>query len=532
MKDSIYDVAIVGGGATGGWTAKLLTEGGLTVALIEAGDKTTSSDFSHGDRDKITAFRPASAALLETHPIQSQCYACREPHSKWFVDDVSNPYTQVSPYSWIRMRVLGGRLLSWEGQSYRMSDLDFKAADLDGYGDNWPLSYQDLKPHYDKAESYLQVTGTQERLPYLPDGDFVVPKGTNISCRILRIPLRDGFDRTVTPARLAQMTGSWEGVDSVLSVNDGSSRGFASPWRALVDAERTGRLTLFPNTVATTITTHRGLADGVVCVNTESGKSIDLPAKRVVLCSSTLESTRLLLASDLSNSSGLLGHYLMDHIFGGGASGFVEVPRSEFLNGGTQRHRAYIPRFRNLPGNRGDVPFLRGYGFQGKCLLALPTDLKSLWKLGRSNTVRVRVTLTAFGECLARYDNCAKLNMKQDQWGMPSLSINAIWSANEISLIDDAKEQAALMLEAAGVKHVMKSKDVSTPGLSIHEIGTARMGVDPSSSVLDPFCQSHDVKNLYVFDGSCWVSSGNQNPTLTMLALAGRACDKLLRVAG
>jgi choline dehydrogenase-like flavoprotein len=531
----IFDAVVVGSGATGGWAAKQLTEAGMQVALVEAGAKTTEADFTGGASGQVTAYRPASPEVLRRHPIQANCYACREPQHKWFVDDYDNPYSQIAPYQWIRMRILGGRLLAWEGQCYRMSDLDFKAHNHDGYGNNWPISYEDLAPYYDRIEKYLGVTGVREGLGQLPDGIFEMPVGKNVTHQILRASLSANFNRTVTPARLARVTcrpGNPENVHSAPPSAGSELSTFASPWLALIDASVTGRLSLITNAVVSKVITNGKRATGVEYIDRNTNVSRELYGKVVVLCASTLESTRLLLNSGICNSSGTLGHYLMDHIFGGGASGVTEVLRSDFLDSSYQRHRVYVPRFRNVSNNTTDN-FIRGYGFQGKSVV-LPEN----GRFGRliskaSKYLRIQVILSSFCECLARQENRVELDYdKLDEWGIPTLRINTTWCSNEHLLIKDSCEQAAEMLQAAGIREVITSRHSSTPGLCIHDVGTARMGTDPRTSVLNGYCQSHDIRNLFVTDGACWVSSGCQNPTLTMLAITMRACDYLIQEFG
>jgi len=531
VRDTAYDAVIVGGGATGGWAAKLLTEGGLTVALVEAGIATKATDVNGISENRGASFGPPSQTVVSRRPIQSRCYACREPYHEWFVDDKDNPYVEVFPFSWIRMRVLGGRLLAWEGQSYRMSDLDFKAYDHDGVGENWPLSYRDLEMHYDSAEAYLGVSGVDECMAHLPAGLLEQPIGRNVTCQILKEALELEFDRVVTPARVASMAGSRRFVkESEPKASESmDARGLAPGWSAIGDACATGHLHIFLETVATRIRTVRGKAVGLSCVRRDSNEMKYIAARVVILCASTLESTRLILNSDVCSSSGVLGHYLMDHVFGGGASGTTQVSWSDFHSPGYQRHRAYIPRFRNV-GDDVQSAYKRGYGIQAKSIALASSGLWARLFQRGSGRISVRTILAAFGECLARYDNSVQLDREHlDRWGVPTLRIKAQWSDNELMLMKDAQEQSILMLKSAGVKDITANNYISTPGLAIHEVGTARMGTNPKTSVVNRFCQCHDLPNLFVMDGACWVSSGCQNPTLTMLAIAGHSCQYILK---
>jgi len=273
-KNHMFDAIVVGSGATGGWAAKQLTEGGMDVALVEAGKKTVATDFATADFTGVS--QPPLPDTLHNQPIQAKCYACRAPRDEWFVDDFANPYIQSAPFDWIRMRVLGGRLLAWEGQSYRMSDLDFKSRSHDGYGDDWPISYEDLEPYYDETETYLKVSGICEGLPQLPDGKFESPIGTNVTYSSLREPVLSDFNRIVTPARIASMT-SQQPISQAPTASDGMGHSlFASPWRALADAYATGRLTLFTDTIVRTVVLDGKKAAGVSYINRHSHQTCTL----------------------------------------------------------------------------------------------------------------------------------------------------------------------------------------------------------------------------------------------------------------
>jgi choline dehydrogenase-like flavoprotein len=525
-----FDAIVVGSGATGGWAAKQLTQAGMRVAILEAGHKTTATDFTDYQTKQDGTFSAPSAAIRSDRPIQSSCYACREPKHRWFVNDFENPYSQIKPYRWIRMRVLGGRLLAWEGQSYRMSNLDFKAASHDGYGDDWPISYEDLLPYYEEVERYIGITGKPEYLSHLPDSIFLSTTKDNLTASVIRNSVETKFGRVVTPARLAVMTRSYDSnqpshccspsEDGHLVVSH-----FSSPWNALADAAKTGRLTLITEAVASHILMKEGKAIGVAYVDRATQASREVRAKLVMLCASALESTRLLLNSNICNSSGVLGRYLMDHIWGGGAVGVVETPPTESNFDSFGRHRVYVPRFRNVKDKQTDG-FIRGYGFQGKSILDRGSRNSQNPGPRAAEEARWKIRLSSFGECLARKENFVEIDQKQlDAWGIPTLKIRADWSQNELRLWRDARVQAAEMLQAAGLKHVTLTERPSVPGVCVHEMGTARMGNSSKSSVVNKFCQAHDVPNIFVTDGACWVSSGCQNPTLTMMAITVRACD-------
>ncbi|MBV9759667.1 MAG: GMC family oxidoreductase [Acidobacteriaceae bacterium] len=523
-----FDAVVVGSGATGGWAARKLTLAGMRVALIEAGEKTKPADFAGYDIHPDDAVCGTPCDLGRERAIQASCYACRPPKHPWFVNDLENPYQQAKPFHWIRMRVLGGRLLAWERQSYRMSNLDFKAASHDGYGDNWPFSYEDLVPYYEEVERYLGITGIPEKLAYLPDSIFLPAAANNLTMELLG-NAGAKLNRVITPARLAVMTRTYESHQACYSSAPSengvlSSSHFSSPWMALTDAARTGRLTLITDAIASHIPVAKGKATGIAYVNRISRTSHELRAKIVVLCASTLESTRLLLNSKICNSSGMLGRYLMDHI-GGYAWGAAEGRRPE-PNDPHQRHRVYIPRFRNTS-EKLTNGFIRGYGFQARII----PDAQTRQSFGASATpADCTVRLSSFGECLARRENFVEIDPDRlDAWGIPVLRIRACWSGNEIRIWRDATAEAAQLLETAGLRRIGTAAQPSKPGLSIHETGTARMGDSPRSSVLNQYCQAHDVPNIFVTDGACWVSSGCQNPTLTMMAITGRACTFIIQ---
>jgi choline dehydrogenase-like flavoprotein len=537
---SEYDAVVVGSGATGGWAAKQLTEAGMTVAVLEAGPKITPKDFSEHVQPFQLKYRGNSPKILDRRPVQGLVYACRESNYEWFVDDIENPYTtdREKPFHWIRQRVLGGRSLSWGRQSYRTGDIDFKAASRDGFGENWPVSYADLVPHYETVERYIGISGQVEGLAQLPDSVFQPPMEMTCGEVLLRDAVKQKMGRTVTIGRVAILTRPLNGRQPCHYCGP-CEQGcvtfsyYSSPWTTLKAAGATGRLTLITDAVASHITMDRnsGKASGVAYIDRASRMPREVRAKVVVLCASTLESTRLLLNSapgGLANSSGALGHYLMDHIYGGGASGEMPMLKPNPWYGPPRRPNGiYVPRFRNVKETTTNG-FIRGYGYQGgsqpEFAMNAPgfgAQFKDAVRRGRWN-----IGLGVWGECLPRYENFVEIDRDRvDAWGVPVLKINMQWGDNERKLFEDAKQQGAEMLEAAGATNVRVYGQPSVPGFCIHEIGTARMGSDPKKSVVNGFCQSHDVKNIFVTDGACWVSSACQNPTLTMMAITVRACE-------
>lgn len=534
---TVYDAVVVGSGATGGWAAKQLTEAGLRVAMLEAGPKITPKDFSEHIQSWQLPYLGMSPKILRDRPIQGQVYACRESNYQWFVNDYENPYVQEKPFNWIRQRVLGGRSLSWGRQSYRHGDIDFKAASHDGYGDDWPISYEELKPHYETVERFVGISGMEENLPQLPDSIFQPPMEMTCGELALRKAVKAKFDRTVTIGRVAILTRPLNGRQPCHycgPCEQGCSTFsyYSSPFTTIAAAQKTGRLTLITDAVAARVTMRNGKAAGISFVDRNTRELREVNAKVVVLCASTLESTRLLMNSNICNNNDALGHYLMDHIYEGGASGIMPMLEGKPWAGMPRRpNGVYIPRFRNIK-QKSTNGFIRGYGYQGG---SSPGFQMNAPGFGAKYKEAVRnghwsIGAGLWGECLARKENYVTLDKNQvDAWGIPILRIHADWSDNEKKLWQDGREQAAEMLEAAGAKDVKMTGNYSVPGFCIHEVGTARMGNDPRTSVLNKHCQAHEVDNLFVTDGAAWVSSGCQNPTLTMMALTVRTCDYIVR---
>jgi choline dehydrogenase-like flavoprotein len=532
-----FDAIIVGSGATGGWAAKELTEAGMRVVLLEAGPKITPKDFSEHLQSWQLPYLGMSPKLLKDRPIQGLCYACTEYNYKWFVSDIDNPYTQAKPFHWIRQRVLGGRTNSWGRQSYRMSDLDFKAASHDGYGDDWPISYADLVPYYEKVERYVGISGQAEGLPQLPDSVFLPPMEMTCAENLLRKAAKEKMGRVVTIGRTAILTRNHNGRQACHYCGP-CERGcttrsyFNSTYTTIADALKTGRLTLITDAVAASINAKGGKASGVTYVDRNTRQVRDVRGKIVALCASTLESTRLLMNSNIGASNDALGRYLMDHIYQGGATGQMPGIETKPWAGAPRRPNGiYVPRFRNVK-EKTTNGFIRGYGYQGGGSTSFDFDAAGF---GNSYKDAVRSGVTSlgiylWGECLARKENVVELDRNRvDAWGVPVLKISADWSDNEKKLWQDGREQAAEMLEAGGARNVRLTGRYSIPGFCIHEVGTARMGNDPKTSVVNKYCQAHEVDNIFVTDGACWVSSGCQNPTLTMMAITLRACDYIIR---
>ena len=500
-RQETYDAIVVGSGITGGWAAKELTELGLRTLVLEAGPPVDPSvDYVEHVQAYDMPYRGWNdrKALAEEQPIQRECYACDEMGRKFFVNDIENPYTTPDdkPFLWIRGRQVGGRSIMWARQSYRLSDLDFEANARDGVGVDWPIRYADLAPWYDHVEAFVGISGRAEGLPQLPDGVFLPPM--EMSC--VEEAVRDAIDRNfagtrkMTIGRTAVLTRDHKGRRACHYCGPchrgcGSYSYFNSVHATLPAAEATGRLTLRPNSVVHSIihdpTT--GRATGVRVIDRESHDELEFHGTMIMLGASALESTRILLNSTspafpegLANSSGALGRYLMDHTMSTGATarfnGF-----DGFTTRGTRPNGIYIPRFRNVTEPAKD--FIRGYGYQGwssregwgrgAYIAGIGADFKrELFSPGPW-----RFELGAFGECLPREDNFVELDPdKVDAWGIPALRIQCTWGENERLMMQDSAERAAEMLEAGGGVDITLKTEITAPGLTIHEMGTARMG--------------------------------------------------------
>ena len=552
MQRETHDVVIVGSGATGGWAAKELTEAGLRVAVLEAGRRLDpSKDYSEHKRPYDMPFRGRrySSQEHQAHqPIQKQCYQCDEYTDHLFVDDTEHPYTMPSdrPFAWIRGRHVGGKSIMWARQSYRLSDYDFKATSRDGFGDDWPIDYAEIAPYYDRVEQFIGISGQAEGLAQLPDGKFLPPMALTCGEEILKKAIRDRFGRTMTIGRAAVLTRALHGRPACHycgPCSRGCSTGsyYSSPHSSLPAAAATGRLTLVPDAVVSHLVVgDDGRCSGVYYIDRVTRSHREIFGNVVVLCASTLESTRIMLNSrssrhpeGLANASGVLGHYLMDHVMGGGARGVLPVLRGVPDTRGNRPNGIYIPRFRNLDTRHS--AFLRGYGFQGGASLSKWGHANAIPGFGAEFKRRVKddrpwtISLGGFGECLPRVENHCRLDAERvDGWGIPILHIDAAFGDNERTMVSDMADTAMEMLEAAGAEDVARREDMSPPGLAIHEVGTARMGNDPRTSVVNKWQQAHDVSNLFLMDGSVYPASACQNPTLTMMALASRACDYLV----
>jgi choline dehydrogenase-like flavoprotein len=542
-----YDAIVIGSGISGGWAAKELTEKGLKVLLLERGrniehikDYTTAMkkpwEFEH--RGKLTEEQK------KTHPVQKRDYPYTEFNESFWVNDLECPYTEVKRFDWYRGFHVGGKSLMWGRQSYRFSDLNFEENVKDGHGVDWPIRYKDIAPWYDYVEKFAGISGQVENYPHFPDGHYLPPMEMNIVEKTVKKRIEERFkDRLMTIGRVANLTVDHGGRGSCQYRNL-CSRGcpfgayFSTQASTLPAAQATGNLTLRPFSLVNEIIYDKETqkAKGVRIIDSETNEHHEYFAKIVFVNGSTLASTFLLLNSTspehpngLGNASGELGHNLMDHHFRCGAKGNAEGFEDKYTFG-KRANGIYIPRYRNVGNDKRD--YVRGFGYQGNASrgawhseiaeLAFGGDFKDLmttpgaWTMG----------LGGFGETLPFHKNHVYIDKsKKDKWGQPVLAIDCEFGENEAKMRKDMMNDAAEMLEAAGLKKVETYDNGSEPGMAIHEMGTARMGHDPKTSVLNKWNQMHEVKNVFVTDGSCMPSAAAQNPSLTYMALTARACD-------
>jgi choline dehydrogenase-like flavoprotein len=570
----VYDAVIVGSGAAGGMAAHVLTSHGLDVLLLEAGRKLDidaelkSMEWPY-DHPRRGAMPPEYHALsFNEYTIRQPPYARDSKYKKVFsyvqgwggsdysknivVDEKDHPYTGTN-YAWVRARCLGGKTNIWGRLALRLSDYDFKAKSHDGYGEDWPIAYADVAPYYDRVDRYLGISGVKEGLEHLPDSIFQRPTRLNPAEVRLRESLAR-MGRVLTPYRAGVTTDGLKhnkyrsrcygrGACNRRAGGCDIHAAFDSPTGLIYPALDTGHLTLRTNATAREVTVDpkTGRARGVSFVDTTTFRTYEARGRAVVLAASTLESARLMLLSTsaahpngIGNSSGHVGHNFCEHVMGPSVSGLVKdlVGKPRTLDDG-RPGGFYVPRFRNLKERHPD--FIRGYGFEGGSGTGMiPGNATSTPGFGSGYKKQVRdragafISMGAFGEVLSRYEQGVSIDPDvKDRWGIPVLRFNYRFGDNERKMAGDMMAAGREMFEAAGIEVLNADADVLTEGWSIHELGTARMGANPKTSVLNQFQQSHDVKNLFVVDGSSHVNASCQNPTWTIMALAWRSCDYL-----
>lgn len=543
-SQNTFDAIVVGSGISGGWAAKELSEKGLKVLMLERGKPVQHPDYPTATKDPWEFAHGGSLTqddIARSH-IQARHYSYRGDNKHFYVNDLENPYTEAKRFDWIRGDVVGGRSLLWARASYRWSDLDFEANAKDGHGVDWPIRYKDLAPWYDYVETFIGVSGNNDGVPHLPDGKFLPAMEMNCVEKGFKESIEKKFNgRHVIMGRTANLTQPVKGRGQCQARNlchRGCPYGayFSTNASTLPAAFATGNLTLRPNSLVNRVLydEQKQRATGVEIIDSETNEVIEFYSKIVFLNAATLGTTFILLNSisgrfpnGLGNDSDQLGRNLMDHHKHAGANADVEGFEDQYYYG-RRPIGLYVPRYRNMTEKRSD--YLRGFGVQGGAsrsgwgggINVLGEELKkSVQKPGGWH-----MYLGAFGECLPYPDNRVTLNTNQkDKWGRNTLTVDCEFKENEKAMQQDMAASSAEMLEAAGYKNVVPYVNTSFPGNANHEMGTARMGRDPKTSVLNAFNQMHAVKNVFVTDGSCMTSGACQNPSLTYMAITARACD-------
>jgi len=546
MANEAYDAIVVGSGISGGWAAKELTEKGLRVLLLERGP-----NVEHIKDYKSATLPPwevphrgrRTQDLLDKHPTLQRDYVLNELNLDWWAHESDSPYVEEKPFNWFRGYQVGGRSLLWGRQSYRWSEMDFEANAKDGIAVDWPIRYKDIAPWYSYVEKFIGVSGSKEGLDVLPDGEFQPPMPMNCVEEAGTAKIKDHYKgaRNWIIGRPANTTLPLPGRPGCQYRNKcslGCPFGgyFSTQASTLPAAMATGKLTLRPWSIVRKLVYDKDSqkATGVEVVDGQTNETIEFSAKIIFLCASTIASTAILMRSatdiwpgGLGSSSGELGHNIMDHHFRLGASGTYEGFDDKYYFG-KRPTGLYIPRFRNVNGDKRD--YIRGFGYQGGA--SRSGWSRDVAELGLGGPMKDALTepgpwsmgITAFGEILPYHDNLIKLSdTVKDKWGMEALVMSAEIKENEQKMRVDMMNDAAEMLEVAGFKNVKTFDNGYTFGNGIHEMGTARMGRDPKTSVLNGNNQVWDAKNVFVTDGACMTSTAAQNPSLTYMALTARA---------
>ena len=546
MADNTYDAIVVGSGISGGWAAKELTEKGLKVLMLERG-RNIEHIKDYVNANKNTWDFPhrggRTQKMIEDYPVLKRDYPLNETNLDFWVKDKECPYTEVKRFDWFRGYHVGGRSLMWGRQSYRWSDFDFEANAKDGIAVDWPIRYKEIAPWYDYAEKFAGISGSKEGLPELPDGQFMPAMEMNCVEKDVAARIKEKMKRHMIIGRVANITEPLQARTNCQYRNKcwlGCPFGgyFSTQSSTLPAAMKTGNLTLRPFSIVTELIYDKDTkkAKGVRVLDAETNQTYDYFSKIVFVNASAMNSTWILMNSatdiwpdGLGSSSGELGHNLMDHHFRVGASGRVEGYDDKYYYG-RRPNGIYVVRYRNLYDDKRD--YIRGFGYQGSASRSgwgrevAELNIGGEFKDALTEPGPWSMGMTAFGEMLPYHENKISLDKtKKDKWGLPVLAVDCEIKDNERKMRKDMAQDAVEMLEAAGVKDVRPYDNDYYPGMGIHEMGTARMGKDPKTSVLNEWNQVWDAKNVFVTDGACMTSASCVNPSLTYMALTARACD-------
>lgn len=551
-KENSFDAIVIGSGISGGYAAMELCSKGYKTLVLERGRMVKHGEYPTANKDpweipsqNIVPHKEKEKDYFQQNRLN---WWVNQDNKHWINKDSEYSYDEVKRFDWIRGHHVGGRSIMWGRHCYRWSDLDFEANKNEGIGVDWPIRYKDIEPWYDKVETFVGVSGQKEGLKQVPDGNFLPPFPLNCAEQHFREEVAKVYpERVVTPGRVANLTAYdpeiHKGTRGQCQSRNRCWRGcpygayFSSVSSTLPVAEATGNLTIRPHSIVSEIVYDKGSkkASGVRIIDAETKEEIEFSARIVFCNASTVGTTAILLNSrsesfpnGLGNRSGELGHNVMDHHYGMGVYGKLPGFEDTYYKG-RKPVGFYIPRFRNIDEKTTKKEYLRGFGYQGG-INRVRNNPEELYGEALKDVIfkpgAYWASMTAFGEILPNHENKMFLNFdKRDKYGMPTITFDAELRENEMKMREDAVKCAIEMLEAAGCENIGSYNDVTAPGACIHEMGTARMGRDPETSVLNKWNQMHDVPNVFVTDGACMTSSGTQNPSITYLALTARAVD-------
>ena len=548
MADNVYDAIVIGSGISGGWAAKELTQKGLKTIMLERGRNVEHvKDYLSPDKHpwEFPHRGGRTQEMIEAYPVLSRDYPLNEKNLDFWVNEKESPYVEVKRFDWYRGYQVVGRSLTWGRQSYRHSDLDFEANLKDGVGVDWPIRYRDIAPWYSYVEQWAGISGSRDGLDVLPDGDFLPPIPLNVVEKDLAARIKTHYKgkRHFIHSRTANISVPHHGRINCQFQNQcwlGCNFGgyFSTQSSTLPAAVATGNLTLRPFSIVTRILYDKDTkkAKGVEIIDAETNQTYEFFAKIVFVCASAFNSTWVLMNSatdvwegGLGSSSGELGHNAMDHHFRCGAGGRIEGYEDKYYFG-RRPAGIYVPRFRNVGDDKRD--YIRGFGYQGAASRGrwsgeiAELSIGGEWKDAMCEPGEWTMGYTAFGEILPYHENRIFLDKDvKDKWGLPVLAMDMEIKENELKMRKDMMEDGKEMLEAAGVKDVYTFDNGYGFGQGIHEMGTARMGRDPKTSVLNGNNQVWDAQNVFVTDGACMTSASCVNPSLTYMALTARAAD-------